>query len=209
MSDPGQRDLGLFPLGTVLLPGERVPLHIFEPRYRALIADCALAAQPFVLSLAADDGVARIGCTASPDALLRRFADGRMNIVVVGGERVEIVEQTSGEPYLTARVRVVPDLDATSDAAVAAAVTERFRRLAETVAGAPREPDVTPEVPLSYAVAGALELDPPTKQKLLELRSEPERLAIVRTLLDTALEGLDRQEVAAERASTNGKVTLQ
>ena len=149
MSDPDQRDLGLFPLGMVLLPGERVPLHIFEPRYRALIADCTLAAQPFVLSLAADDGVARIGCTAHPDALLRRFADGRMNIVVVGGERVEIVEQTSGEPYLTARVRVVPDLDATADAAVAAAVTERFRRLAETVAGAPREPDVTPEVPLS------------------------------------------------------------
>ncbi len=209
MSDLDQRDLGLFPLGMVLLPGERVPLHIFEPRYRALMADCTLAAQPFVLSLAADDGVARIGCTAHPDILLRRFADGRMNIVVVGGERVEIVEQTSGEPYITARVRVVPDLDAAADAAAAAAVTERFRRLAETVAGAPREPDDTPGVPLSYAVAGALELDPPTKQKLLELRSETERLAIVRTLLDTALEELDRQEAAAERASTNGKVTLQ
>ena len=77
------------------------------------------------------------------------------------------------------------------------------------MAGAPREPDDTPGVPLSYAVAGALELDPPTKQKLLELRSETERLAIVRTLLDTALEELDRQEAAAERASTNGKVTLQ
>lgn len=209
MSDLEQRDLGLFPLAMVLLPGERVPLHIFEPRYRALIADCALGAQPFVLSLAADEGVARIGCTAHPDALLRRFADGRMNIVVVGGMRVEILEQTSGELYLTARVQPVPDVDAIAEPAVAADVTERFRRLAETVAGAPREPDVTPEVPLSYAVAGALELDAPTKQKLLELRSEPERLAVVQALLDTALEGLDRQEAAAERAATNGKVTLQ
>jgi hypothetical protein len=161
------------------------------------------------LTLAAEEGVARIGCTAHPDAVLRRFADGRMNIVVVGGERVEIIEQTSGQLYITAKVQALPDVDAQADAAAAGAVTERFRRLAEVVAGAPRDPDVTAEVPLSYAVAGALELDAPTKQRLLELRSEPERLVVVQTLLDTALEGLDRQEVAAERASTNGKVTLQ
>ena len=209
MPNPAQRDLGLFPLGMVLLPGERVPLHIFEPRYRALIADCTLASRPFVLSLATEDGVARIGCTAQPDALLRRFADGRMNIVVVGGERVEIVAQTDGELYLTARVRPLPDADETVDPVVGAAVTERFRRLAETVAGAAREPDIAPGVPLSYAVAGALELDAVTKQRLLESRSEPERLSLVQTLLDTALDGLDRREAAAERAATNGKVTLQ
>jgi ATP-dependent Lon protease len=201
-------NLGLFPLGLVLLPGEHLPLHIFESRYRALIADCTLGARPFVLSFATDDGVAKTGCTAHPQTLVRRFADGRMNLVVEGGERVEIVEQTTGELYITARVRPIMDIDEPVSAALADEVGERFGRLAEAVAGAAHTPDVRDGVPLSYAIAGAFELDPVPKQRLLESRSETERLTLVRSLLDTALARLDRQEVAAERAQTNGKVTL-
>ena len=203
-------NLGLFPLGLVLLPGEHVPLHIFEPRYRALIADCTLGARPFVLSFAIDDGVTKIGCTAHPQALVRRFADGRMNLIVEGAERVEIVEQTTGELYITAHVRRIVDVDEPANEALAGEVTERFARLSAAVAGSAHEPDVRDGgVPLSYAIAGSFELDPAPKQQLLESRSETERLTLVRALLDTALAGLDRQEVAAERAQTNGKVTLQ
>lgn len=204
------RELGLFPLGLVILPGERIPLHIFEPRYRALVADCALEARPFVISFATDDGVARIGCTTELDSLLRRFDDGRLNIVVEGGQRVEILEQTSGHAYVTARVQDLPDEEGdAADAELAVAVAADFGRLAEAVAGAARDPEVRDGVPLSYAVAGALELDAVTKQRLLEERSETERLTAVAELVRNALEGLDRQEVAAERAKTNGKVTLQ
>ncbi len=209
MPDADLTNLGLFPLGLVLLPGERLPLHIFEPRYRALMADCTLGARPFVLSLATGDGVAKTGCTAHPDTLLRRFADGRMNLIVEGGEPVEIVEQTSGELYITARVHRIADVDEPVDQALAGEVSERFRRLSEAVAGAAHEPAVRDGVPLSYAIAGAVELDPLPKQRLLESRSETERLTLVQTLLGDALAGLDRQEVAAERAQTNGKVTLQ
>ena len=209
MPDTDLSNLGLFPLGLVLLPGERVPLHIFEPRYRALIADCTLGARSFVLSLATDDGVAKIGCTAHPETLLRRFADGRMNLIVEGGERVEILEQTTGELYVTARVRSVADADGHADEALAGEVTERFGRLSQAVAGAAHQPDVRPGVALSYAIAGTFELDAVPKQQLLESRSESERLTLVRSLLDTALAGLKRQDVAAERAQTNGKVTLQ
>ncbi len=136
MPDADLTNVGLFPLGLVLLPGERVPLHIFEPRYRALVADCTLGAKPFVLSLATDDGVAKIGCTAHPDTLLRRFADGRMNLIFEGGEQVEIVEQTTGELYLTARVRRIADADEPADEALAGEVSERFRRLSQALAGA-------------------------------------------------------------------------
>jgi ATP-dependent Lon protease len=209
MAPEDSRELGLFPLGLVILPGERIPLHIFEPRYRALMADCALGSRPFVISLATDDGVARVGCTTMLDALLRRFDDGRMNVVVEGGERVEIVAQTSGQAYVTARVRALSDEDSAPDAALSSKVADGFRRLAEAVAGAARDPDVRDGVPLSYAVAGAMELDAVTKQRLLEERSEAERLAAVADLIENALSGLDRQAVAAERAKTNGKVTLQ
>ena len=202
-------NLGLFPLGLVLLPGERVPLHIFEPRYRALIADCSLGARPFVLSLATEGGVAKIGCTAHPETLLRRFADGRMNLIIEGGERVEILEQTTGELYITARVRRVVDADEPVDEVLSRQVSDRFHRLSEAVAGAAHTPEVRDGVPLSYSIAGAFELDAVPKQRLLESQSESERLTQVRSLLDTALAGLDRQEVAAERAQTNGKVTQE
>ena len=202
-------NLGLFPLGLVLLPGEHVPLHIFEPRYRALIADCTLGARPFVLSFATDDGVAKIGCTAHPQTLVRRFADGRMNLIVEGGERVEIVEQTTGELYITARVRPIMDIDEPGRRGAGRRGHRAIRAPVRKPSPAPpTTPDVRDGVPLSYAIAGAFELDPAPKQRLLESRSETERLTLVRSLLDTALAGLDRQEVAAERAHTNGKVTL-
>ena len=209
MPDADLTNLGLFPLGLVLLPGERLPLHIFEPRYRALIADCTLGAQPFVLSLGTENGVARTGCTATPDTLLRRFDDGRMNLIVEGGKPVEILEQTAGELYVTARVRTLVDDDDPGDETLVGEVRKRVRRLSETVAGAAHDPDVRNGVPLSYAIAGAIELDPMPKQRLLESRSETERLTLVSSLLDTALSGPDRQDVAAERAHTNGKVTME
>jgi Lon protease-like protein len=209
MLEPGQiRRLGLFPLGLVALPGEAVPLHVFEPRYRALVADCALDAEPLVIALAAETGVARTGCAVRLDGLLRRFADGRMNIVVEGIARVAIVEPAGERPYATARVEVVPDVASDAPASLVTGAADRFRRLSEAVAGAAREPGVREGVPLSYAIAGAMQLDADVKQALLEERSEVDRLEAVISLLDGALAGLDRREVAAERASTNGKVTL-
>jgi ATP-dependent Lon protease len=209
MADQDPSNLGLFPLGLVLLPGERVPLHIFEPKYRALIADCTLQAQPFVISLETEGGVAKIGCTAYPETLLRRFDDGRMNLIVEGRTRVEIVEQTGGQAYLTARMAPIADLDEPVDPALATEARERFHTLSEAIAGAVHDPVTSEDVPLSYAIAGSIELEPVTKQQLLESRSESERLLLVHGLLDLALAGLDRSKVAAERAHTNGKVNLQ
>jgi ATP-dependent Lon protease len=204
MNEP--TDLGLFPLGLVILPGERLPLHIFEPRYRELVADCVLEDRPFVLVLATDAGVARIGCTARFVELTRRFADGRMNLIVEGGERVEIVEQAGGHGYLSARVQIVPDEPSTPDPAAAQRLRERFQALSEEVTGGRFPTDRLPDVPLSYQVAGALDVDTVIKQRLLETREETERLELVDGLLEAALAGLDRQKVAAERAPTNGKV---
>jgi Lon protease-like protein len=203
---PSPRDLGLFPLTLVLLPGERVPLHVFEPRYRALVADCVLDDQDFVLVLADDDGVAHVGCTARFETLLRRFADGRMNLTVTGGRPVEIVEETGGRLYRSARVQQLEDRPGTVDPARAEEVVGLYRSLTEQVTGSPRDPDVPDGVPLSYAVAGSIDLAPRPKQALLESRDEDERLAQVERILRIAQDGVDRSRIAAERAPTNGRV---
>src|SRR5437763_1318581 len=75
-------ELGLFPLGIVLLPTERVPLHIFEPRYRERIGECIAEECEFGLVFADENGVRELGTRARVEEVLEQFDDGRMNIVV-------------------------------------------------------------------------------------------------------------------------------
>ncbi len=175
---PELDDLGLFPLGLVLLPGERAPLHLFEPRYRQLLADCVLDDRPFVILQDHGDGASPIGCRARFIALGRRFADGRMNVTVVGEEIVRVLEETSGRTYLTAWVEQVPDDAADAPEAARAEVLDLFARLVAEVAGSAAPPPVPDDIPLSYAIAGMIEMPAEPKQELLECRDEPTRLAI-------------------------------
>jgi Lon protease-like protein len=200
-------DLGLFPLGLVLVPGEQVPLHLFEPRYRQLLADCVLDDQPFVVVLASEGGAARVGCTARFDGLLRRFVDGRLNVTVTGVRPVEIVEETNGRLYFSAVVRELEDAPATPDPELVAEAVGLYRRLAEKLTGAARDPEVPEGVALSYALAATIELAPPAKQSLLESRDEAERLAELVRVLRLAEQGVERAAMAAERAQRNGRVS--
>ena len=103
MDEP--RDLGLFPLDLVLLPGERIPLQLFEPRYRQLYADCVLDDRPFVVVRTTPSGPESVGCAAQFDELIQRLDDGRLHVVVLGTEPVEIIEETDGNLYFSATVR--------------------------------------------------------------------------------------------------------
>jgi len=205
---PELDDLGLFPLGLVLLPGERAPLHLFEPRYRALLADCVLDDRPFVILQARGEGAPAIGCTARFNGLGRRFADGRMNVSVVGERVVRLLEETSGRLYFTAWVEGVDDdSDVGSDERITE-VHDLFQRLVNEIAPTAPPPPIRDDIPLSYAVAGMIEMPVEPKQHLLECRDEDLRLGMVCAILSAALDGADRERIAAARARTNGKVAL-
>lgn len=205
---PDLDDLGLFPLGLVLLPGERAPLHLFEPRYRALLADCVLDDQPFVILQAHGDGASSIGCTARFTGLGRRFADGRMNVTVTGERVVRLLEETSGRMYFTAWVEGVDDDRAEGSDEPVSQVHALFDRLVTEIAPNSPPPFIRDDIPLSYAIAGMIEMPVEPKQDLLECRDEDVRLGMVRDILSAALEGADRERIAAARARTNGKVAL-
>src|SRR5439155_17382183 len=102
-------EIGLFPLGIVLLPTERVPLHIFEPRYRELIGECLEEDGEFGLLYADEDGVREVGTRARVADVLEEFDDGRLNILVEGGERFRVQELTRGRAYMTAVVEPLDD----------------------------------------------------------------------------------------------------
>ncbi len=197
-------DLGLFPLDLVILPGEKVPLHLFEPRYRQLYADCVLEDRPFVIVQAGPAGPVNIGCTTRFETLVRRFEDGRLNVIVQGLEPVELVEESEGRLYFSAKVRALADDPAPAPDGLAGQVLSRFRSLA----GLPDDamPPAPEGTPLSYAIAGAFELPSGPKQELLESRDEGRRLEMVDEILSAVDQELQHARVAAERASTNGKV---
>ena len=205
--------IGLFPLGIVLLPGEFVPLHIFEPRYKDLIADCLDRQSEFGLVLSDDDGMRRVGTRAAVAEVLERFPDGRMNIVVKGGDRFRIVEVEEGSSFSTAGVEPLDDddLEPPGEDDLSACVAA-FRRVAEAAGIEPPEADLDLD-PASgntaYRVAGHVELGPEVEQELLEMRSERARLIRVTELLEGVLEVVELRRLARERATGNGKVERQ
>lgn len=199
-------ELGLFPLGVVLLPTERMPLHVFEERYRELVGECLNEEREFGLVYADDDGLREVGTRAAVVDVLERYDDGRLDVVVAGGERFRVVERTSGRSFRTAEVAAYEDDDdAGADDSTVARAFELFRRLAALTGAEVEEP--APGVPLlSFELAGRFELAPPLKQRLLELRSERERLRLLANLLEAAAEGLAQQRRVAELAARNGQV---
>ena len=198
-------DLGLFPLDLVVLPGEVVPLHLFEPRYRQLYADCVLEDRPFVIVRAGPTGTADVGCRTRFENLIRRFADGRLNVTVVGEAPVEVIEETEGHLYFSAAVRALDDAPSSPEPGMVQEVLTRYRALAGLSAEAP--PKIPEGVPLSYGLAGTLELGPGPKQVLLETREEAERLALLARILVAAEGEMRHARMAGQRARTNGKVT--
>src|SRR5262245_26690023 len=109
-------DLPLFPLNAVLFPGAKLPLHIFEPRYRMMIGECIDNEQPFGVVLIREGpevgGGARpydVGVTARITEV-ERLEDGRFNIVCIGQDRFRIHQTSSERAYLLGDVELLTDL---------------------------------------------------------------------------------------------------
>jgi Lon protease-like protein len=200
-------EIGLFPLGIVLLPTEQVPLHIFEPRYHDLITQCLEDDREFGLVFADEDGLRAIGTRAAVTEVLERFDDGRLNIVVEGGERFRLVEVNEGESFHTGEVEPIVDEADPADEETKEQALVLFRRLVELTGSDVEEPDADePDGQLSFVLAARFEFAPPVKQELLQTTSERLRLERLCELLENAVELVVRQEEIAGRARTNGKV---
>ena len=199
-------ELGLFPLGVVLLPAEQIPLHIFEDRYQELIGECLEEGREFGLVYADEDGLREIGTRAAVTEVMERFDDGRLNIVCEGRERFRLLELTEGRSFQTGLVEPVEDDDPAAAApADAQKAFELFRRLVELTGAEVDEPDPGVDQ-LSFALAARFELAPELKQRLLQLRSEQERMEALVELLASAAVAVEREQEVAERARGNGKV---
>jgi len=192
--------LPLFPLGSVLYPGLVLPLHIFEDRYRQLVADLLAGPEPRQFGVIAirqgrETGIAGVsalyetGCTA----VLRRadkHPDGRFDLVTVGTDRFRLVNLADPAPYFSGDVELLAEGvgDAAAAEAAVPSVQRQFHAYLEmltergkaqiTISELPDEP-----VLLSYLVAAVVVVDLPVKQQLLEEPDALQRLRAERALL--------------------------
>jgi Lon protease-like protein len=203
------QELPIFELPLVLLPGEKVPLHIFEDRYKRMVGRALDEGEPFGVVLRDDDGARSIGCTARVDDVLERFDDGRMNIVVSGEAPFKVLDRFEAPEYPAGEVELISDDDPLPlDEDSAGAAREAFAELAERATGE-RPDDAELEGASAYAIASRIELPADTKQKLLEMRDEDERMELLGNALQAVEKALERAEVTADHARSNGKVYFE
>jgi Lon protease-like protein len=198
-------EIGLFPLGIVLLPTEQVPLHIFEPRYRELVSESLSDGRPFGIVYGDDDGLREVGTRATVVEVVDRFEDGRLNVIVEGTSRFRLLELTEGRSFATGRVEDIADQDDPAGPEDVERALTLFTRLAEQTEADVEAPEA--DVPaLSFAIAGRFDFSPEIKQELLDESSERVRLKRLCELLELAAETVARQKEISARAQSNGKV---
>lgn len=195
----------LFPLNIVLLPGEQLPLHIFEPRYRQMVRECLDGNSPFGLLLAMPNGVVRVGCTAEIIEVIKTHEDGRMDIITVGREPFRVLELFTDQPLLHGAVDYLEEHDRVPGASQQTQLIELYETCHTLLySSLPRSLKHFPEEQLSYVIASTLPLELLWKQQILELRSEADRQERLLSYLRDWAPHLEKNEVMRHRAGGNG-----
>lgn len=199
------KSLPLFPLGLVLYPGERLPLHIFEERYKDLTSYCLEEEDPFGIVLLEDDTMAQTGSTARIERVVNRYADGRMDIVVEGDDRFKIHEVHEDEAsYITADVEIIDDPNESIDEDLRERVITQHMKLLE-LAGRTVRPDLYRNVDrLSFKLAQNAGLEAGQKQELLEISSENERIRYLIQHFRTLIPRVEEEEDVQRKIQSNG-----
>jgi Lon protease-like protein len=198
----------LFPLQLVALPTELIPLHIFEERYKVMIARCLEEPTEFGIVCVADDGLREVGCACEVAEVLERFEDGRLNLVARGTRAFRVTARSEDLPYPAGTVEFLDDEEDDGDPELLAEVQGVYGDLVRQATD--REPDELELAAMgAYEMAATVEFGLEAKQGLLDLRSEPARLRLLLRLLRGALRRLEYVERAQARARSNGKVRFR
>jgi Lon protease-like protein len=195
----------LFPLNVVLLPGAELPLHIFELRYRQMVRQCLAEKSEFGMLLSLPKGVVQVGCTAEIKELVKRYSDGRMDILTVGRAPFRVVEFDSRNPLLEGTVDYLEDQEVPLDSKVQCQLIEIYEACHTLIFDDyPKNVAGDAAASLSFQVAAALPLDLLCKQQILELRSEPDRQQRLLGYLREWAPHLQKGKAMRQRAGGNG-----
>jgi Lon protease-like protein len=199
------KDFPLFPLGLVALPSELVPLHIFEERYKAMVARCLEEESEFGIVWLADDGLRPVGCACEIAEILERLPDGRINLVARGTRPFRIEQRQDELVYPAGIVEFLDDRDEALDSEAAESAHGAYAELVRQATEKTPDPAAI-DAMTAYEMAATVEFGLDAKQGLLDLRSESARMKLVARLCRAALKRLEFIDRAQARAQSNGKV---
>lgn len=191
----------------MLFPGTLMPLHLFEPRYRQMLADVREGDRRFGI-IAAMPGVAerdlpagRMGCVAEVTEV-EVMPDGRANIIVIGRERFALNAFVEHDAlYHVATGTIVADEGGASPVALAVAADEvisNFKRVVKAVRTLNDDTDPPPDLPddaaqVAWSVGAMIDLDLDSRYRLLAERSPAARLTQIDNVLRKAIPDLELQ----------------
>jgi len=194
--------LPIFALPFVIFPGERIPFRIFEPRYKAMVADCLdpsgeRGAREFGVLFATQRDNAEVGCCVKLERVLNRFPDGSLDILTRGTRRLYVQRIVSRAPYPKALVGLYDD-DAFPDNRLANVAVSLHTKLIELTTEKVEVPIYEPHDMVSFLLGHNAGLTDVERQELLELRSERLRLefliAFYRRTIPVALKDRDLKD---------------
>lgn len=205
MAERQAREFPLFLLPTVAIPGELIPLHVFEERYKTMIGECIEAEREFGIVWLSDESLREVGCAARIERVLERMDDGRMNVLVRGTRPFRVLERQSHLAYPAGVVDFVQDRNEDVDPELQESAHKAYAELVQRATDRVVEEAELAEM-TAYAMAATVDFGLDAKQGLLDMRSENARLRLVTRLFRSAMKRLDLVERAQERARSNGKI---
>ncbi len=199
----------LFPLGIVLFPGQTVPLHIFEPRYRVMTRQCIETRSPFGIVFVQAGNLAQTGCTALIVKTLKEYDDGRSDILTVGQKTFHLIRTHNDQAYFEGDVEYLEE----DFEGIDAGVSEQLEKLYEQCHGVlydeePPRFESEGNNSLAYHIASELPLDVAFRQTLLELRSERDRQRRLVERLAEWYPQLQKRDRVRGKAAGNGHGNL-
>jgi uncharacterized protein len=207
--------LNLFPLNTVLLPGAMLQLHVFEDRYKEMMAQCISSSLPFGVLL--DRKGHEVGDDLDPVdvgtvAVIRQVTKlpaGRLFVIAQGTRRFRIDRVVGTTPFWRAEISFLEELDGPADSAgrLRETATLRFKDYLEALLAPSGNELEDVELPSdaaasSYIIADALQVETGVKQKLLEATSAAERLRTELALLDQETRRLRASRTQGQQPAT-------
>ncbi len=195
----------LFPLGIVLFPGQAVPLHIFEPRYRVMTRQCIDTHSPFGIVFVHAGNIAQTGCSALIVKTLKEYEDGRSDILTVGQEAFHLVRTHNEQAYFEADIEYLEEDFDGIDGGVSAQLEKLYEQCHRVLYDeeVPRF-EAEGSISLAYHIASELPLDVAFRQTLLELRSEAERQRRLAARLAEWYPQLEKRDRVRGKAAGNG-----
>jgi Lon protease-like protein len=183
----------LFPLGVVLLPEMPLPLHIFEERYKLMIGECLEDDREFGIVYFDGTQVKNVGCTARILKVMRRYDDGKIDIMTIGEKRFYIREIHETKAYLEATIVYFDDDSTQADTGIAELAEEGIRLLKQVnlLSGKQGDSfvvDASNHKVLSFLIPSSEGFTLGEKQEFLEMTSSYERLKKGIKLLRKAIE---------------------